>query len=166
MLIRRETPQDITAIREITTQAFANTSYSNQKEHALIDALREAGGLKLSLVAEEHGHVVGHIGFSPITINSEDRHWLGLAPLSVAPEMQHRGIGRSLVQEGLKTLRAEGARGCVVLGNPVFYSHFGFHTSTDLKLEGVPPEYFLVQVFSGALPHGFVDYHAAFSLYG
>lgn len=164
MLIRPETPQDFVAIRNITVEAFTGHAHSTQKEHLLVEALREAGALSVSLVAEAHEQIIGHVGFSPITIDGASRGWFGLAPLSVRPDMQHKGIGRALVIEGLQALRAAGAHGCVVLGDPGYYAHFGFHPSAELKLEGVPPEYFMVLAFGDGVPHGRVDYHPAFDL--
>ncbi|WP_018608085.1 GNAT family N-acetyltransferase [Uliginosibacterium gangwonense] len=164
MLIRPETAQDLTAIRAITTSAFFGRIHGTGKEYLLVEALRDAGALSVSLVAEAHGKVIGHIGFSPVTINSKECGWFGLAPLSVSPEMQRQGIGRALVHEGLGALRKIGAHGCVVLGDRQYYAHFGFHPCAELRLEGVPPEYFMAQSFGAAVPHGRVDYHPAFDL--
>lgn len=164
MLIRPETLQDATAIRQITQAAFAGHAHGTQPEHLLVEALRDAGVLSVSLVAERHNEVVGHVGFSPVTIDSEACGWFGLAPLSVRPDKQHQGIGRALVMEGLQILKGMGARGCVVLGDPAFYAHFGFHPSPNLRLDGVPPEYFMALAFATAIPHGRVDYHPAFDL--
>lgn len=164
MLIRPETPQDIPAIRSVIETAFAGHAHRHGKEQALVDALRDAEVLSLSLVAEAHGEVVGHVGFSPITIDSQACGWYGLAPLAVAPGMQNQGIGRALVLDGLRRLRKSGAHGCVVLGEPDYYAHFGFHVSEDLRLEGVPPRYFMIQSFGSTVPHGRIDYHPAFAL--
>ena len=82
--------------------------------------------LTFSLVAEANGQVIGHIAASPVTIDGEAGDWYGLAPLSVAPERQHQGLGSQLVRRLLAELRMLPAGGCVVLGEPTYYSRFGF----------------------------------------
>ncbi|MEL2266507.1 GNAT family N-acetyltransferase, partial [Klebsiella pneumoniae] len=85
-------------------------------EQYIIDALRRAGALTFTLVAEANGQVSGHIAASPVTIDGEAGDWYGLAPLSVAPERRHRGIGSQLIRRLLAELRMLPAGGCVVLG--------------------------------------------------
>jgi putative acetyltransferase len=68
VLIRDERDADVTAIREVVRAAFAGVAQSNQKEHLLVDRLRESAALAVSLVAEIEGRVVGHVAFSPVTI--------------------------------------------------------------------------------------------------
>lgn len=84
----------------------------------IVDALRAAKALTLSLVAEEDGQVLGHVAFSPVQIGGEDKGWYGLGPVSVSPDRQGEGIGGKLIREGLALLRAAGAKGCVLLGIP------------------------------------------------
>lgn len=163
MLIRPEQPHDIAAIRQLTADAFAGVEHSDQREPAIIDALRDAGALTLSLVAvEEGGTIVGHVAFSPVTIDGEDLGWFGLGPVSVRPDKQGRGIGAALIRQGLDTLRQEGAAGCVVLGDPNYYRRFGFENDPNLRYPAAPPEYFMRRAFNDAVPRGEVAYHAAF----
>ena len=91
--IRAETPCDIDAIARLTEAAFRNETHSSHTEQYIIDALRRAGALTFSLVAEANGQVIGHIAASPVTIDGEAGDWYGLAPLSVAPERQRQGLG-------------------------------------------------------------------------
>lgn len=128
LVLRPELPSDTAAIHRVNAAAFETDA-----EARLVDALRAAGALTLSLVAvaEPGATVVGHIAFSPVTVTREGEagaavSGIGLAPMAVLPEVQRRGVGTRLVEEGLKRLRSMGHRFCVVLGHPGFYPRFGF----------------------------------------
>lgn len=160
--LRLEGPADPPRIRSLTQAAFAGAPHSSGTEAAIVDALRATGALSLSLVAELEGAVVGHVAFSPVRIEGVDLGWLGLGPVSVAPSAQRRGIGTALVEAGLARIRADGAAGCVVLGDPAFYRRFGFTADPALRYGDVPPAYFQSQRFRGPAPRGAVAYHPAF----
>ncbi|WP_043620866.1 GNAT family N-acetyltransferase [Ensifer sp. ZNC0028] len=162
MDIRSEQPSDIPTIRLITKAAFAPMAYSSQTEAEIIDALRDAGALTISLVALDQGEIIGHVAFSPVTIDGEHKGWFGLGPVSVRPDRQKSGTGGRLIRDGLARLEKSGARGCVVLGEPDYYKRFGFDNHAALRLEGVPAEYFMAQAFEGPVPSGRVSYHAGF----
>ena len=162
--IRPEIRSDIDAIRQLTLQAFAGQPHSNQTEHRLIDALRAASALSVSLVAERAGEVIGHIAFSRVWIKGVDCQWFGLAPLSVSPKHQHQGIGSALIGAGLARLDELGAQGCVVLGDPAYYGRFGFRPRPGLSLDGVPADYFMAQAATDICPQGRVSFHPAFAL--
>lgn len=161
--VRPETINDLERINEIIVSAFKDHPYSNQKEHLLVAGLRIQGVLDVSLVAEFEGEIVGHIAFSKVTINGEHTHWYGLAPVSVVPKWQNQGIGSKLIILGLDEIKKLGAEGCVVLGEPEYYTRFGFIVDDKLKLEGVPPEYFLALSFGSRIPSGDVMYHKVFA---
>jgi len=161
-MIRAETPADVAAIRAVTAAAFAGAPHSSQTEAAIVDALRQAGALTLSLVAERDGGVVGHAAFSPVTIDGRAGRWFGLGPVSVLPEHSGRGLGRALIEEGLRQLRLGGAEGCVVLGNPAYYGRFGFANDAGLRYEAAPSQYFQCLAFGSGRAKGIVDYHPAF----
>ena len=163
-IIRKEQSGDEASIGEVTRAAFHDHPHSNQTEHLIVDALRRAGVLAISLVAERSSEVVGHIAFSPVTITDGSSGWYGLGPVSVLPALQGQGIGQELVRAGLTELRALGARGCVLLGEPAYYGRFGFANSSALQLPGVPQEYFLALQFDTAHAFGEVIYHPAFSV--
>lgn len=163
MRVRKETPSDVTAIETVTVAAFKNAAHTAHTEQFIIRALRNAGALSVSLVAEENGEVIGHVAVSPITISNGATAWYGLGPISVAPAHQGRGVGAQLMDHALTELRSLGAAGCVVLGEPGYYSRFGFTAEPSLMLPGVPAEYFQSISFNGSLPSGEVSYHAAFS---
>ncbi len=163
MIIRDEMESDIERISEVTKSAFENHPYSHQTEQFIVLALRKAGALTVSLVAEVGGKVVGHIAFSPVTISDGSGGWYGVGPVSVLPEFQRQGIGKTLVYRGLSSLTAMGARGCLLVGDPKYYERFGFRNIPDLVLDGVPPENFLVLPFTGTPARGTVTFHEGFS---
>lgn len=163
MIIRRETAADIAAIEEVTIAAFQTLSISQHTEQYVIRALRQARVLTVSLVAEFGGRVLGHVAFSPITPSDGSPHWYSLGPISVWPEYQRQGIGKSLVHEGLCSLKALGARGCALVGDPNYYQRFGFRNQPQLVYEGIPQAYFLVLPFVEPVPQGTVVFHEGFS---
>ena len=163
MQIRMEAPGDEDAISAVTEVAFRNALHSDQSETAIVVALRRARALTISLVAtDDDGVIVGHVAFSPVTVNGEDQGWYGLGPVSVTPACQGQGIGRALINDGIDQLRALGARGCVVLGDPAYYGRFDFRSNGALTYPGVPNEYFQARNLSGPMPAGVVAYHAGF----
>jgi putative acetyltransferase len=162
MIIRDETKDDVEAISEVTIAAFENLQISNQTEQFIVRELRNANALTISLVAEIDGQVVGHIAFSPVKISDGSKNWFGLGPISVMPSFQRQGIGKSLVNEGLSLLKAQGAKGCALVGDPRYYQQFGFRNIPSLTHEGVPQEVFLVLPFDKKIPQGTVVFHEAF----
>ena len=160
--IRPETPADVAAIHALTAAAFLNVVHSDHSEPFIIDALRAAGALTLSLVAELDGAVVGHVAISPVSISDGSLGWFGLGPISVSPERQRHGIGSRLMRHALHLLREQGAGGCVLLGNPAYYHRFGFRPEPGLILPNFPPEYFQAVSFGSSMPRGEVTYHEAF----
>ena len=161
-----EPKEDVDAITEVTIAAFKTLEISNQTEQFIIEALRAAHGLTLSLVADVKGRVVGHIAFSPITISDGTANWYGLGPVSVLPKYQRQGIGRALIEEGLSRLKGLQAQGCCLVGYPAYYKKFGFRSISGLLHEGVPSEVFLALSFSGHLPQGKVAFHEGFQADG
>jgi putative acetyltransferase len=162
VIIRNETESDIKAIAEVTETAFETLAISHHTEQFIISALRAAGALTVSLVAEIDGNVVGHVAFSPVTISDGSPDWYGLGPVSVLPEHQRQGIGTALINEGLSRLKARGGKGCALVGPPAYYQRFGFRNLPALTLEGVPQEYFLALPFGEETPRGVVVFHSAF----
>jgi putative acetyltransferase len=162
MIIRDETLIDVEAISEVTMAAFRTLAISRHTEQFIINALRPAGALTLSLVAESHGRIGGHIAFSPVTISDGTTGWYGLGPVSVWPEFQRKGIGTALINEGLSRLKALGGKGCVLVGDPNYYRRFGFRNYPELVHEGIPQEFFLALPFGGRVPHGVIKFHEGF----
>lgn len=144
--IRRETAGDQAAVRRLNEAAFGQAD-----EADIIDALRSACADCISFVAVDHGMVVGHILFSPVTVDNSSVAGMGLAPMAVLPAHQRKGIGSLLVRHGLAHLRRSGCPFVIVLGHPGYYPRFGFERASHFKLvsqwQGVPDEAFMVLVF-------------------
>jgi len=121
--IRSERPDDARAIRDVNERAFGGPA-----EATLVDLLRAANKAVVSLVAQHGDQVVGHILFSPVTVANAPGSFrgAGLAPMSVLPEYQNRGIGSRLVRDGLVACQEAGFDIVVVLGHVGFYPRFGF----------------------------------------
>lgn len=164
--IHPETPSDEEAIEQVTRRAFRTHPYSHQTEQFIIRALRADYALSVSLVAKDASRIVGHLALSPVTISDGSAGWYGLGPISVEPEWQHSGIGRALMERGLAELREIGAHGCVLVGDPAFYTRFGFANHPALVLEGVPQEFFLALSLGTSSAHGHVQFHPAFQVKG
>lgn len=130
-IIRPEQPDDIDAIRRVNELAFGTPA-----EAKLVDALRRANAILLSLVAELDGRIAGHILFSPVDIERKTGHdnAVGLGPVAVLPAAQRRGIGKALVQSGIEKIRVAGHGAIVVLGHPSYYSRFGFKSASEFGL--------------------------------
>jgi putative acetyltransferase len=130
--IRPETTADHEAIRHVNRLAFGQDA-----EARLVDAIRDGGHVRLSLVAEQAGQIVGHILFSalPIITKAGTIPALALAPMAVLPEFQNQGIGSALIRSGLEVCKGQGHRFVIVLGHPHFYQRFGFTSKLAAYLE-------------------------------
>jgi len=152
LIIRYEEPGDVAAIRHLLEQAFGGPDEAN-----LVDAIRQRGAFILSLVAILGNQVVGHILFTPVTIESESlsSDAVGLGPMAVLPGYQHKGIGSQLVRSGLKECRRAGHDIVVVVGHPEYYPRFGFSPARPFRIQldlEVPEEAFMVlELRKGAL---------------
>jgi putative acetyltransferase len=166
IVIRNETDADVGTITEVTIAAFKTLAISNHTEQFIIEALRAAKALTVSLVAEVNGRVIGHIAFSPVTISDGTRNWYGLGPVSVLPEYQRKGVGKALIQEGLSRLKDLNAHGCCLVGHPDYYRKFGFKNMSGFVHEGVPQEVFFALSFDGHTPQGTVAFHEGFKADG
>ena len=166
IVIRHETLADFEAIQKVNLRAFEQSNEGN-----IVDALRVAGALTISLVALHDNQIVGHIAFSPVTIESGDGSFtvLGLGPMAVLPEHQNEGIGSQLVEAGLKECLRLGHEIVVVIGHLEYYPRFGFFPAgpSDIKWEHVVPEdaFMFVELNAGALAGrtGVVKFHPAFN---
>jgi len=162
IVIRSERDADTDAIAEVTAAAFETLEISNHTEQYIIEALRAAGALKVSLVAELDGRIVGHIAFSPVSISDGTANWYGLGPISVLPDFQRQGVGKALIREGMSRLKDMGAGGCCLVGHPEYYGRVGFIHPTGFSYEGVPDELFFAISFDGQYPQGVVAFHEGF----
>jgi putative acetyltransferase len=169
--IRRDQPGDEDAIRDVTSMAFETSELGHNGEAGLVEKLRAEGAASISLVALCGDRIVGHILFSPATIEWTGRrcHGLGLAPVSVLPEFQRRGIGARLVEAGLETAMTMPAEFVIVLGHPDYYPRFGFAPASlsniVCEFNDVPDEAFLIRWRSEPAStegSGIAKYHPAF----
>tara|TARA_R110002073_G_scaffold61577_3_gene154782 strand:+ start:4579 stop:5091 length:513 start_codon:yes stop_codon:yes gene_type:complete len=160
--IREEHQSDIDAIHLLTEEAFRPMPFAGGDEQDVIVRLRACGALTLSLVAVSAGGVVGQITFSPATAEDKSSPWFALGPVSVAPDRQGEGIGGQLINAGLELIDAMGALGCILTGNPVYYSRFGFMVSAKHSPENEPGEYFQLKLLAGKSPLGRFAFHDAF----
>lgn len=164
MEIRDERPGEEAAIGALITRAFLTAAHASGTEAQIVSGLRAAQGLTLSLVAAESGAVVGHIAFSEVLIGGKACGWFALGPVAVIPERQREGIGAALVREGLARLGAQGAAGCVLVGDPGYYGRFGFSADPALHVDKVPGEYVLALPLAGPRVPGAITHHPAFGL--
>lgn len=162
ILIRPERDEDQTAIYDITKRAFAPMPYAAGNEQDLIDQLRKAGALVLSLVAELDGKVVGQISFSAAFAADGSDGWYALGPVSVEPALKHQGIGSQLIHAGIFWLKEQDAAGCVLVGNPAYYSRFGFKAFPELAPKGEPAEFFQILPLRVQEPSVVVGFHPLF----
>lgn len=147
-----EEPRDQDAVHRLNLAAF-----EGDEEATIVDELRASCDDYLSIVAVEDEVIVGHILFTPATVDGCRAVGMGLAPMSVSPPHQRKGIGSQLVRHGLEYLRQSGCPYVIVLGHPEYYPRFGFEPASKRGIvsqwEGVPDEAFMVVVFDGsALP--------------
>lgn len=162
LLIRDERDTDARVIHEVITDAFEGHPHSDGQEADIVGRLRVTGDLSVSLVALEDQKLVGFVAFSPVTIDGQDFGWYGLGPVAVLSQRQQSGVGSKLIDEGLKRLIGLGAKGCVVLGDPLYYKRFGFQRYDALRYPGPPAEYFQARSFTDNVPRGIVAYSPAF----
>jgi putative acetyltransferase len=160
--IRPEAPSDHAAIYDLTKRAFAQMPYAGGDEQDLINKLRDAGALAISLVAELDGGIVGHVAFSPAFAADGSGGWYALGPVSAEPELKHQGIGSAIINAGLNMLREREAAGCVLVGNPAYYSRFGFLPFPELCPDGEPVEYFQILPMRTQAPTEVVGFHPLF----
>lgn len=162
LAIRPETDADRAAIYDLTRRAFAFAPYAGGDEQDLIDELRAAGALAISLVATQNGTVVGHVAFSPAAAADGSPGWFALGPVAVEPALQRQAIGSLLIKDGIRRLEATNAAGCVLVGAPTYYVRFGFKPFPHLTPKGEPPEYFQILPLATAAPTSIVDFHPLF----
>lgn len=141
--MRQECAGDEAAIRRVNDEAFGQPD-----ESRMVDAVRQAGHSAISLVADDGSGIVGHILFTPVSIESRESEVVavGLAPMAVLPARQRQGIGTRLINAGLRACAREGCHVVVVIGHPQFYPRFGFRPASRYGLRSefeVPDEVFM-----------------------
>lgn len=167
--IRVEESRDYEIVDEVVEKAFESAEHSDGTERELVAALRRSSAFipELSLVAEVDGRIAGHILFTKITIGGSPA--LALAPLAVLPELQRRGIGSALIEEGHKRAAQLGFGWSIVLGSEKYYPRFGYRKAEEFSInvpEGLPSTNFMAKKLSpdAAPVSGDVEYAAEFGL--
>lgn len=150
--IRAEEPEDIPFIQQVHQQAF----HPRLNEARLVELLRQASKMSQSWVAIAQGRVVGHVVFSPVTFVPDQPaiRGVGLAPIGVLPEFQRQGIGGKLIVHGLQACKHNGCDLVVVLGDPRYYTRFGFSGARRYQLENeyhADEEFMIIELRTGAL---------------
>lgn len=162
MDIRSERPADVVAIGELTTLAFKDTAHGSGTEALIVERLRAAQALTVSLVVVENDKIVGHVACSPVSITPDQANWYGLGPVSVRPDRQGLGIGQAVICAALDELRSLGAAGCVLLGDPAYYHRFGFVSDRALTYRGARSRYFQRLFLGETSAAGDVSFHPSF----
>lgn len=170
MRIKKELPGDSERISQIQYAAFKGHPMhkpgAEPVEHRIVERLRAANALSLSLLAEVGQEAVGHIALSPATVGECALGWYLLGPIGVVPEHQNKGVGSALMREALLQMRNTEACGIVLVGEPEFYKRFGFTNVPNLVWKGVPEQFVLAVSFTEVLPEGEIIAHEAFNVSG
>lgn len=162
MLIRDEIDGDAPAIRAVVTEAMKLLPQSTGTEVAIVDRLRADNALRLSLVAEDGGAVVGYLAASDARIGAVSG-WGLIGPVAVLPSRHGKGIGSALIAEAILRLRTS-YNGAALVGDPGYYGRFGFRAFPQLRLGDCPPRFVQALPFDASEPHGELIHHAAFGL--
>lgn len=174
LVIRQEEVEDYEVTEKVVKCAFANAEHSDKKEHLLVSRIRDSDSFipELSLVAvdKDNRRILGHILLSEIKISTKDQivESIALAPVSVLPEYQNKGIGRLLITEALSVATELGYKSVVVLGHPEYYPKFGFKKASKWGIKAtfeVPDEAFMaIELRKNALEKisGIVEYPSVF----
>lgn len=163
--IRAENASDVHAIHTLHAASFPTPA-----EAQLVDALRASDRLHISLVADEDGHVVGHVAFSPVTVDCNNAAaGAGLGPIAVQWAHRRRGVAATLIEEGLRRCKIAGVGWVVVLGDPKYYKRFGFRPAREFGLSdefGGGDAFMALELINGAIPSeaGLVKYAPEFAL--
>lgn len=148
--IRHETQEDIKSIHDINLSCFETDG-----EACLVDKLRLVAKPFLSLVAIEKDEVIGHILFTSVTVEGLHINAMGLGPMAVSPQMQGRGVGSSLVKDGLSICRQNNVDAVFVLGEPEYYTKFGFELASEkglyYKSDKFAPYFMCIELNPGSL---------------
>lgn len=173
-VIRQEQIKDYSETEKVVELAFANAEHSDGTEHTLVARLRKSDAFvpELSIVAinEHNSSIIGHILLTKINIVSDNQtaESLALAPLSVLPEYQRKGVGKQLIHEALDKAKELGYHSVVVLGHPEYYPKFGFKKASLWGIKApfeVPDEALMaIELYENALDNvsGVIEYSSAF----
>lgn len=170
--IRKEKKEDYKITEEVVKEAFANEEYSDQSEHRLVASLRNSDEFipDLSLVALHRDKIIGHILVSKIFIVKGEKpiESLALAPVSVLPNYQNKGVGQSLIQKSLEVAEKLNFDSVIVMGHSEYYPKFEFKKASNWGIKApfeVPDEFLMaIELKKNALDKtsGIIQYSDAF----
>ena len=170
--IRQEVTSDFAAVFDLIAEAFSTELLSDHQEQFLVERLRRSNAFipELSLVAEDGSQVVGHILLTKLQIRNNDKVFdsLALAPVSVHPDYQKRGIGALLIGRAHQMAKELGYQSIVVLGHENYYPKFGYqpcaHFGIELPFDVPPGNCMAIELVNGGLKgiSGMVDYPGEF----
>lgn len=163
MKIRAETSHDHHTIAELITKAFETAPHSSGAEAAIVERLRAQGALRLSLIAEQDGQMVGHVAVSSGAVGAEE-NWRCIGPIAVRPSHQGKGFGAALMEEVLARAHAEEADGVALVGDPAYYHRFGFAPQPGVWVPGISDEVVLLRPFGRARPSGVLRFAPGFGI--
>lgn len=159
MILRTAAPDDRAAIR-----ACVDAAFGQPEEGALVEALRESGDAAIELVAVIDGRIAGHVMLSAL---AAPENCLALAPVCVAPQFQRQGLGGALIRKAIEKARERGAFAVFLLGEPAYYSRFGFSREAASRFDTVYPKDYTMalELAPGALARlpGEIAYASPFS---
>lgn len=162
MEIRKETPADFDAIMNVTLAAARQHQVGKQNGYFTLNALRKAGLLTLSLVAEIEGTIVGHVAFCPVHVSGGDKGWYALGPVSVLPECLSQGIRKAMIAEGLEMLRQMHGKGVALVGDPDYFKPLGFMSAPQMASAKDMADEFLIMSFDDRMPYGRFEFPDGF----
>lgn len=153
--LRQETEQDHKSVFQVIQKAFENEEYSDHKEQFLVERLRKSNAFipELSIVAEVDNKIVGHILLTKLEIENDIDTYesLALAPVSVLPEFQGKGVGSKLILHSHEVAKELGYKSIILLGHEKYYPRFGYELTNKYGIEmpfDVPAENCMVAVLA------------------
>lgn len=172
IVLRQEVPDDYQNVEKLVEAAFKNEPYSDKREHLLVQRLRQSNAFvpELSIVAEVENEIAGHILLTRIFIKNEVDSFesLALAPVSVEPSWQGKGIGGKLIREAHTVAKELGFKSVVLLGHEDYYPRFGYELTSKYNVRlpfEVPEENcMIISLIEGGLDgvSGVVEYAKEF----
>ncbi|MGB1360658.1 MAG: GNAT family N-acetyltransferase [Alphaproteobacteria bacterium] len=165
MKIKQFNKTDLTEVKDVLYKAFLNHPHGDPQrgptEHLIVESLVNNNNDICSTLAIDNDNIIGFITYSKVSFDNDNGAWVGMGPVAVLPEYQNKGIGKKLIEYTLQIIN-ENYDGCVVMGDPEYYTRFGFNVVNGLFFEGVPQEYFMAKAFKDIIPQGKVIYNQAF----
>lgn len=169
MIIRNAKSSDLEKIDHVVRAAFAASEFGHNGEAELVQQLCADGAMAASLVAEENGDLIGYALFSVMSVQADGQpiKAAALAPVSVLPDAQTKGVGSTLIETGLRQLSADCFQISFVLGHADYYPRFGYRADLAAPYASPysGPHFMAVHLDSGLVvpQRGCAEYAPAFA---